>query len=98
MIELQKLFHYMNEEVFPDDGSEEDTPNWKKVFQSQIDRTPQLKNEEELLEFEINLIERDVKMTIRDIVENQGLCFQEHKVTTEDGYILTIHRVATDFT
>jgi len=51
-----------------------------------------------LLEFEINLIERDVKMTIRDIVENQGLCFQEHKVTTEDGYILTIHRVATDFT
>lgn len=36
-------------------------------------------------------------MTIRDIVENQGLCFEEHEVTTEDGYILKIHRVATDF-
>lgn len=36
-------------------------------------------------------------MSIKEIVENEGFKFQEHKVTTKDGYILKIHRVSMDF-
>ena len=39
-----------------------------------------------------------VNMTIGQIVESEGYSFQEHSLTTEDGYILTIHRVnSSDF-
>lgn len=32
-------------------------------------------------------------MTIRQQVESKGYIFEEHKITTEDGYILTAFRV-----
>lgn len=32
-------------------------------------------------------------MTIGEIVESYGLSFEYHNVTTEDGYILEVHRV-----
>ena len=35
----------------------------------------------------------DADRTIQEIVESRGFLFEEHKVTTTDGYILTIHRV-----
>mgnify|MGYP004417252226 CR=1 FL=1 len=31
--------------------------------------------------------------TIREIVEENNYSFEEHNVTTDDGYILSIHRV-----
>ena len=99
MMDLQKLYNqYCCEEIFAeDDSTDDDCAYWKKVFYPPLERTPKIKCEDELVQIEINLVTRDVEMTVRDIVENQGLCFEEHKVTTEDGYILTIHRVATDF-
>lgn len=36
-------------------------------------------------------IEED--MTFRQQVEAQGLLFEQHQVTTDDGYILTVHRI-----
>lgn len=36
-------------------------------------------------------------MSIKEVVENEGLKFQEHTVTTKDGYILIVHRVSMDF-
>lgn len=32
-------------------------------------------------------------MTIQEQVESRGFRFEEHKATTEDGYILTLYRV-----
>lgn len=32
-------------------------------------------------------------MTFHEIAEANGFESEEHKVTTEDGYILTVHRV-----
>lgn len=32
-------------------------------------------------------------MTLRQLVERLGFSFEEHQVTTQDGYILTMHRV-----
>lgn len=32
-------------------------------------------------------------MTIQEQVESQGYIYEEHKITTEDGYILTAFRV-----
>ena len=32
-------------------------------------------------------------MTIGEIVNADGLTFEEHTVTTEDGYILNLHRI-----
>jgi hypothetical protein len=34
-----------------------------------------------------------LKMTIGEIIQSYGLSFEKHSVTTEDGYILEIHRV-----
>ena len=31
--------------------------------------------------------------TIREIVEENNYSFEEHNITTDDGYILSIHRV-----
>ena len=33
------------------------------------------------------------RMTIRQIVEAQGLIFENYTVNTDDGYILEVHRV-----
>jgi len=32
-------------------------------------------------------------MTIKDQIESRGFVYEEHKITTEDGYILTAFRV-----
>ena len=29
----------------------------------------------------------------RDVIERNGYPFEEYKVTTEDGYVLTLHRI-----
>ena len=34
-----------------------------------------------------------LNMTIGEIVESDGLTFEYHNVTTEDGYILGVHRL-----
>jgi len=34
-----------------------------------------------------------VKMTIGEIVESDGFNFEYHNVTTNDGYILGVHRL-----
>lgn len=31
--------------------------------------------------------------TVKEIVEENGFAFEEHTVITEDGYILTLHRI-----
>ena len=36
-----------------------------------------------------------VASTIKEIVEADGLTFEYHSVTTEDGYILSVHRVTS---
>ena len=35
----------------------------------------------------------DRKHNVKQIVEENGFTFEEHQVTTEDGYILTLHRI-----
>jgi pimeloyl-ACP methyl ester carboxylesterase len=35
----------------------------------------------------------EYNMNIKEIVEFNGFQFEEHKVTTKDGYILTVHRI-----
>ena len=35
----------------------------------------------------------DRKHTIKQIVEENGFIFEEHNTITEDGYILTMHRI-----
>lgn len=36
----------------------------------------------------------DVFRTVQELVESRGFSFEEHKVTTGDGYFLTLHRIA----
>lgn len=38
-------------------------------------------------------IDPDEKYSLKELVESRGYLLQAHEVTTEDGYILTIHRV-----
>lgn len=40
----------------------------------------------------------DVGRSIRQIVEARGFVFEKHNVTTEDGYILEMHRVSENIT
>jgi len=35
----------------------------------------------------------DRKHNVQQVVEENGFKFEEHKVTTSDGYILTVHRI-----
>ena len=35
----------------------------------------------------------DADLSIKEIVERHGYLFESHEVTTEDGYILTLHRI-----
>ena len=35
----------------------------------------------------------DADLSIKEIVEHHGYLFESHEVTTEDGYILTLHRI-----
>ena len=39
-------------------------------------------------------IDPEVNMDARQLIESKGYNFEEHKVTTQDGYILTVHRVS----
>lgn len=56
------------------------------------------KEEEEFTPEQLKIVEQvkadpKLTMTIGEIVESQGLSFEYHNVTTEDGYILGVHRV-----
>ena len=43
--------------------------------------------------FNMEEIEAEVKLTLKDIVERANLVFEDHDITTYDGYILRMHRV-----
>lgn len=36
---------------------------------------------------------KDAFRTVQELVESRGFSFEEHQVTTKDGYILTLHRL-----
>lgn len=38
-------------------------------------------------------IEAEVKLTLKEIVERADLVFEDHDITTYDGYILKMHRL-----
>ncbi|KAI1306442.1 Lipase member M [Halotydeus destructor] len=40
-----------------------------------------------------NYEDPDVKRTVRELVESRGFKLENHHVTTDDGYILTLHRL-----
>jgi len=41
----------------------------------------------------INAHAEDADLSIKEIVEHHGYLFESHEVITEDGYILTLHRI-----
>ena len=44
-------------------------------------------------QIEVNGDVSDAKRSFYEICEENGFDYEEHKVTTEDGYILTVYRI-----